>query len=362
MVLPLYCNSQVHLPKDQDTSNAGLRYDKFCNLWQDQPGWSLKTGKLAWINSIHRSVGHSPRIEEAKQRLIKMATALGGLYRVYQTEWRFVTGLGRNHPVENGFAWHATLGTPYLPGSSVKGVVKDWATNWAESRKETTELNRIFGCGHHVGSVIFFEALPTKAVQLDADIMTPHFDKYYQANEPPADWHSPIPIPFLTVAPDQSFLFVLAPRLDDLEVKKDVELAAQWLEEALSFTGAGAKTAAGYGRFIRDVNAEAGLQKLLKDWQQQAEQAKRAEQLAQMSPIRREMEKDGYSKEAEIFMAAMTNTWLSRMEQEAHPETRLEIAELLANWYQVYKQDQWAKPNKKNSEKIKKIRAVLQQK
>ncbi len=36
----------------------------------------------------------------------------------------FVTGMGLEHPLENGFAFLDPYGLPYLPGSSVKGVVR----------------------------------------------------------------------------------------------------------------------------------------------------------------------------------------------------------------------------------------------
>jgi CRISPR-associated protein Cmr6 len=38
--------------------------------------------------------------------------------------------LGNPHPVEKGFLWHPTLGTPSLPGSGVKGLVRAWVEAW----------------------------------------------------------------------------------------------------------------------------------------------------------------------------------------------------------------------------------------
>ncbi|RME63090.1 MAG: type III-B CRISPR module RAMP protein Cmr6, partial [Caldilineae bacterium] len=64
------------------------------------------------------------------------------------------------------------------------------------------------------------------------------------------DWHSPNPIPFLTVAPGNEFLFAVLPRRPEVEQDcKDAETAARWLKQALATLGAGAKTAAGYGVF-----------------------------------------------------------------------------------------------------------------
>jgi hypothetical protein len=67
----------------------------------------------------------------------------------------------------------------------------------------------------------------------------------------PGDWHSPNPIPFLTVAPGQTFLFAVLPRNpSSAEDRVDCEITADLLKRALERLGAGAKTAVGYGQFV----------------------------------------------------------------------------------------------------------------
>ncbi len=241
-------------PKNK--GNAGLWYDKYCDEWPEIK-WSLKSYKAGnkefhpkqnWIDKVTGKVGNGDELTEACNRLRELAKAQGAEdVRFFSTQWRFVTGLGREHPVENGFAWHHTLGVPYLPGSSVKGMVRAWAEQWEDIDK--TESNRIFGPegAGKVGSVIFFDAIPTDPVRLEADIMTPHYAPYYSDGEAPGDWHDPTPIPFLTVAAKQPFQFAIAPR--NSNNKDDAAQAREWLKEALGWIGAGAKTAVGYGRF-----------------------------------------------------------------------------------------------------------------
>jgi len=53
-------------------------------------------------------------------RFETLIQSLGGEPLLIRTAWRFVSGLGRSRPVENGFVWHHTLGVPYLPGSSIR--------------------------------------------------------------------------------------------------------------------------------------------------------------------------------------------------------------------------------------------------
>lgn len=243
------------------SAHAGLWFDKFCNQWSAD--WTIDSpAKLKWLQTVTGSkIGDEKLLSEHALRLSSLARSNSGEAFYFETASRFATGLGREHPVENGFVWHPLLGTPCLPGSSVKGLVRAWATSWATKTDDhEATLARIFGprdlhgTPASIGSVIFFDAIPTKPVQLAADVMTPHYGPYYEGKAddkgqivPPADWHSPVPIPFLTVAAGQSFLFSLAPRLP--ADKADCQQAAIWLETALCELGAGAKTAVGYGRF-----------------------------------------------------------------------------------------------------------------
>ena len=265
---PLYA-SLAHAKLSYAGGNAGLWYDKFCDEWG--PGWSLssdgeKTPKRAWIASVAngKDVGDRSLLAEAVARLHELTEARSGICSIFTTESRFVTGLGRNHPVENGFAWHPTLGVPYLPGSSVKGLVRAWATHDADPAPSETELDHLLGRADALGSaghVIFLDAIPAKAVRLEADVMTPHYAGW-KINEPPGDWREPNPVPFLVVAPETPFLFSLLPR----GVEKD-KLAPvfRWLTDALRNAGAGAKTAVGYGRFAND-------ERLTKAWNDEREQ------------------------------------------------------------------------------------------
>lgn len=388
MSLPLYKDHDA--PKEFKIDyNTGLWYNKFCNKWDND---YKKIDKDKWLETVTGdtgaaglSVGKAELISEMNWRFSNLIEGLNGKIGIFKNQWRFVTGLGIEHPVENGFAWHHTLGTPYLPGSSVKGLVRSWATNWADITEEEKPdtINRIFGPEgtgkKNAGSVIFFDALPANTVKLDKEVMTPHYSEYYRNNEAPADWLKPVPIVFLTVAPEQTFVFAVAPRhpensseSDDVNLPNDVEIVMKWLQEALAWCGAGAKTATGYGRFIPDRKAaEAWIikRKQHQSKEQQADKEKtekqreKARQLsfASMSPIRQEMEQDGYSDNQEKFMTSLSQKWLNKMDEANIPsENRLEIASLLAQWYQLYKPEQWQKPNPKNTAKIARIKSVLE--
>jgi CRISPR-associated protein Cmr6 len=107
---------------------------------------------------------------------------------------------------------------------------------------------------------VFFDAVPTEQATLVADVMTPHMGKWYESGDvdpggpdnTPADWHDPVPVPFLVVK-EVKFLFAIGvrPNFCGATVKQaQAEIKDLWdsLVNALDWLGAGGKTAVGYGR------------------------------------------------------------------------------------------------------------------
>ena len=266
MVRPLNRDFAPHYKLD--SSHAGLWYDKFCDQWHSR--WTLPAQQKAqWIKQVvsERPIGDRSLIEQHVDRQKDLGEkCLNGVCLRLQSESRFVTGLGREHPVENGFSWHPILGVPYLPGSSIKGLLRAWACNWEEDLERKPLLDAMLGAGEtknneggKVGAVIIFDALPTQPVRLEADVMTPHYNDYYQKGLAPGDWISPVPIPFLVVAAGTPFQFCFAPRTP--AARKFLPIIESWLRAALQWLGAGAKTSIGYGRFVEAVANPAATQK-----------------------------------------------------------------------------------------------------
>ncbi|MBW2663356.1 MAG: type III-B CRISPR module RAMP protein Cmr6 [Deltaproteobacteria bacterium] len=197
----------------------------------------------------------------------------------YQAELKspLITGIGQTHPNEVGMVFDHTIGIPYIPASSVKGIVRfAYMLELIKSENLEQFLNRekdgiiesipetkipaIFGgdleteksgkseIEKRSGRVIFLDAYPEKAPHLHVDIMNPHYGDYYSDEKgkiPPADYLAPTPIKFLTVKPGTVFTFrALAP--NDSYFIEPVKTAFQ---KALEDEGVGAKTAVGYGRF-----------------------------------------------------------------------------------------------------------------
>ncbi|WP_295401717.1 type III-B CRISPR module RAMP protein Cmr6 [uncultured Thiocystis sp.] len=292
MILPLYHDHQAP-PALPDGGHRGLWYDRFFDRYDDRDQWKIPDeGKAGWVKDNAKPTGDRDQLDQAAQRHLALITALGGRGAVFQTDWHFATGLGLPHPVENGLAWHSTLGVPYLAGSGVKGLVRAWVEIWDESlgdpRSEQRQqrLDTWFGTLKQAGGFLFFDALPIEPVNLVADVMTPHLGKWYEQGgeiadwrrEPdkiPADWHAPVPVPFL-VAKKPKLLFGIAPRNKEFAAELDAVFAA--LKQALEWLGAGAKTAVGYGVMAEKPKDTEDLQQIAAATEQRQREAARIQQ------------------------------------------------------------------------------------
>lgn len=215
----------------------------------------------------------------------------------------FTTGLGNEHPLENGFAFLNPYGLPYLPGSGVKGVLRQAARElaqgiWGDSKGWSEELRYdwplkrdpdqpplklsmfdvLFGREaaegeqeHFRGVLAFWDVIPQiKGDGLLVEIMTPHYTHYYQQKpgdgkqpsgeqqqrvQSPHDSGQPNPICFLTVPPGSRFVFHVTCDVGRLEqIAADLAREELWkkllvsaFEHAFRWLGFGAKTAVGYG-------------------------------------------------------------------------------------------------------------------
>jgi len=185
---------------------------------------------------------------------------------------RLVIGLGGASVYETAMTLHHIYGIPYLPGSAVKGMVR---SKVVAELFENMEGNRqsgaladpgfclIFGSpedsivGTHQGVVRFFEAFPVSAPTLRLDVMNPHYGPYYTGDQPPADYHNPVPVPFLTVEKTDFMFFVGVEEKKNTPIsgsvfdgKTPLAVAVEWMERAVREQGIGAKTSVGYGYFV----------------------------------------------------------------------------------------------------------------
>nr|MDT0252060.1 type III-B CRISPR module RAMP protein Cmr6 [Endozoicomonas sp.] len=262
MPQPLYKDAACKKPVAN--FHKGLWFERFFT-YSNLPGKVEESDKKSAIEDVRGEAGNNGQLNRFAERQIKLVNNLDGQFQIFSLDWHFVTGMGNEHPVENGFLWHPVLGTPYLQGSSIKGLLRSWLEQNEVSREI---LHQWFGSAakkpeprdkeNQAGGFIFHDAIPVKSPTVAADIMTPHMGKWYEkggqnnpANQPetvPADWHNPVPVPFL-VTKDAAFLFAVSPRTQEMAGQMD--LVMEELGNALEWLGAGAKTSVGYGSMTR---------------------------------------------------------------------------------------------------------------
>ncbi|HRK26238.1 MAG TPA: type III-B CRISPR module RAMP protein Cmr6 [Chitinophagales bacterium] len=225
-----------------------------------------------------------------QERCARSLTHPHGNYHTlrFQPDWRLIVGLGLESVYETAITLHHIYGIPYLPASSIKGVVRSWVIACCFNNQETIALqnelfvyllgsdDKSYDKEQHEGQLLFFDSFPNAAPAIEPDIMNVHYPNYYGGNEAPTDTQSPNPIVFLTVGnkslSGNDFYFqtivgvrdnpsleaiglqkmgdmgVFLPSGSRLSNKSTVlELATYWLQSALTLHGIGAKTAIGYG-------------------------------------------------------------------------------------------------------------------
>lgn len=296
-MIPLYRDHGVPSGQGQTRdrrlvgAHPGLWFERFFNQYDDDyvVKETAKSEFLKGLKSLNGDdgvCGKTSALQQAWKQRKGLLEACSGEMLILRGTWHFVTGLGSPHPVENGLLFHPTLAVPYLPGSSVKGLVRAWIERQLPDAQPL--LRQLFGSEDKdpgraqadfiAGEIIFFDALPLKPVHLVVDTMTPHMGGWYEkgassdANQPgnvPADWHDPIPVPFLAIR-DLILAVSFAPRLQHAQTPTLMKIVHRALQDALTYAGAGAKTAAGYGGFTLlapDDPEYAEVDKLEKTWQ-----------------------------------------------------------------------------------------------
>ncbi len=247
-----------------------LRLDKFSFERDDDATAKTESLKDVLACYTERSVGHLSHVCRSKNRFIEsLKRHHGTRFGIVElfAESRLLLHLGRASVLENvGLCADRTTGLPLIPGTSLKGVLSTWAC-WEANQKPDGSFNegatfvqhrrqfskdfarRVFGDdsqdgSEHAGDIIFVGGFPATPPNLGLDIVNPH-------HEPDGrDKTNLTPNVFLCVEPGITkwhFVFYVRPGARD--AAKLLQVASDWITEALTQIGIGAKTAAGYGRF-----------------------------------------------------------------------------------------------------------------
>lgn len=243
------------------STNAGLWFDRYYLRRSRETDAEIKRSLMVEVAGLE-----VPEIYRSYYDRWRAALPEGCIYAVAEVRGRLVIGTGDKGVAEAGMTLHHTYGVPFIPGSALKGLAAAYShlhlEGWAKpdetllraplkdtEDKPGTPLTTheiLFGSTRSAGFVTFFDALYIPGSvggkrPLAPDVITGHHSDYYvSGTKPPADWDSPIPVPFLTAT--GCYLIAL-------------NGTAGWVDRALTIlgmalrdSGIGAKTAAGYGR------------------------------------------------------------------------------------------------------------------
>lgn len=293
-----------------DTCPPGHRFGLYFDGWES--GWRKPANKTPAFKKVADAFPDHTRkaLEALRKRQQAAADALGDetLSHPARLFAPLATGLGNEHPLENGFAFLNPYGLPYLAGSGVKGVLRraaeelaggEWGetSDWSEAK-----VTALFGLETESGDNesertrgalvfwdLFFEPArgqPTLAVE----IMTPHHTGYIHGTGTPHANEPPNPIPFLAVpAGSECTLHVqcnaalIPPELGSLRENWKTLIAAA-IEHAGEWLGFGAKSAVGYGRLGQDEKTRREAEDRAEELAKAAEEEKRQAVLGRLSP------------------------------------------------------------------------------
>lgn len=139
-------------------------------------------------------------------------------------------------------ALHTVYGVPYIPSSSLKGLIRAWATK-PESRVSQETMRDLLGWldGNRasIGKVQILDAFPTQPC-LSVDISNPQ----WHWNQSRVQYK---PEPHLLLSMEKPNLLIGLARTSRGSIS-DVNLVKDWLEHALAELGLGSRISAGYGR------------------------------------------------------------------------------------------------------------------
>lgn len=128
MGAPRYCWAEA------GQGPPGHRFRLYLDVWNDEFQAQRRGERTRFLKEaagIHELAGLAELqrrdralLKDLRERQAWLAKVAGAWAVEAWAAAPFTTGLGNEHPLENGFAFLDPYGLPYLPGSGVKGVVR----------------------------------------------------------------------------------------------------------------------------------------------------------------------------------------------------------------------------------------------
>lgn len=243
-----------------EARHAGLLLDRqsLQGDWRT-PGKADGSLKRQSLERVAAAVPDAACLREVAERRRRLLEAQGALLLRFRCQSPLALHLSRSATLENtGLCLHPLYGFAFVPGSGLKGLARSWAeTVWQPLQPDPEaalgRIRRLFGTAESdaaaAGTVVFHDGLPLAWPALELGIANVHHPQYYTGDGAlPGDWESPLPNIFLQVSAGSRFEMALGLRRGADEA--DRSQARDWLQQALAWAGAGAKTSSGLGRML----------------------------------------------------------------------------------------------------------------
>jgi CRISPR-associated protein Cmr6 len=134
----------------------------------------------------------------------------------------------------------------YIPGSSIRGLVRAWANQRPEI---APRMNELLGYQNNdtisAGKIEFLDAWPSQPTQLTLDIVNPQekFQIYHEGQGTPLSLYT------LGNGEDKIAVTVAIRGIPGQATDAEVQEVWEWVQQALGVYGVGSRTASGYGTF-----------------------------------------------------------------------------------------------------------------
>ena len=118
----------AYVGQDFSTCPPGHRFNLYFAAWNAQWLLDKDEAKAAALRQVLRMPPDAADLlKQLGNRQVRLAQALPAAHCCVidaLCSAPFATGLGLEHPIENGFSFLSPYGLPYLAGSGVKGVLR----------------------------------------------------------------------------------------------------------------------------------------------------------------------------------------------------------------------------------------------
>ena len=331
---------------------------------------------------------HSRRLRS----LVLDAFGSDAFYVVAQLESRLAINISDGLIQNAGICLDRLFGLPYIPGSAVKGVTRHAALSELKSAtgtdiaKSLSAFIEVFGTAENdfnqdgdlaayrdqfprnqsldrKGAISFLPAYPVTEAKVVVDLINVHYPDYYRSGEVhDLQKEQPLPNPFPAVERNAAFAFiaVLSGVLAD---RSALANARRWLEKAVTESGVGAKTGAGYGWFRLAPGLEEEIAKEAAKIQETARKQTEAQTAAQAA-VRVEVERRAKLNPIALAQEDLLNLGdeefaaFARTLSERPIEQQKAFLNLLRE--SKYKRDRWKTWKKKKPDLAKSIQSVNQ--